>query len=315
MESSLIGGFMLKRVFLFFLTNVLVMLTLGVIFSILSSTTSLGGWMNSQGMSLPGMMVICLFWGMGGAFISLLLSRWIAKKSTGARILDPSSSHSEEAWLLSTVYRLAADAGISTMPEVGIYPSDELNAFATGPSRNRAFVAVSEGLLATMNKDEIEGVLGHEMSHVANGDMVTMTLVQGVVNSFVMFLSWILSVLISQALRGKNDRREGMGDYFMRMMIHNMVQMVLMFGAYALVIAPFSRWREFRADAGGAERAGKGKMIAALKALMGYRNKKAEGEANAVAPALASFKISGNWNSLMSTHPPLEERIARLQEL
>lgn len=304
---------MFKRVILFFLTNLLVMLTLGVIFSLLSSATPLGAWMNARGMDPVSLMVICLFWGMGGAFISLLISRWIAKTSTGARILDPSSATSQEAWLLSTVHRLAEGAGISTMPQVGIYPSAELNAFATGPTKNRAFVAVSEGLLATMGKDEIEGVLGHEMSHIANGDMVTMTLVQGVLNSFVMFLSWILTIFITQALRGRDDRREGMGDFFLRMMIHNMVQMALMFVALALVIAPFSRWREFRADAGGAERAGKGKMIAALQALLGHRDRKAENEAKAQAPALAAFKISGNWNSLMSTHPPLEERIARLQ--
>jgi heat shock protein HtpX len=302
-----------KRVFLFFLTNVLVMLTLGLIFSLLSSLTPLGAWMNAQGMNAGGLMVICLFWGMGGSIISLLMSRWIAKVSTGAEILDPATARGDEAWLLGVVQRLAEGAGITRMPQVGVYPSAELNAFATGPTKNRAFVAVSEGLLARMSKDEIEGVLGHEMSHVANGDMVTMTLVQGVVNAFVMFLSWILTLVITQALRGRDDRREGMGDFFLRMMIHNMVQMAMMFVAFALVIAPFSRWREFRADAGGAERAGRDKMIGALQALLGYRNQKAESEATAQAPALAAFKISGNWNSIMSTHPPLEERIARLK--
>jgi heat shock protein HtpX len=303
----------LKRVFLFFLTNVLVMLTLGLIFSFLSAATPLGTWMDAQGIQPGGFMAICFFWGMGGSFISLLLSRWIAKTSTGAVLIDPATAQGDEAWLASTVHRLAAGAGMTTMPEVGIYPSDEMNAFATGPSRNRAFVAVSEGLLSRMNKGEIEGVLGHEMSHVANGDMVTMTLVQGVVNAFVMFISWILTLVITQALRGRDERREGMGDFFLRMMIHNAVSMSLMFLAFVMVIAPFSRWREFRADAGGAERAGRDKMVGALKALLSYRDQKSEAKAQAQAPALAAFKISGDWSSLASTHPPLEERIARLQ--
>jgi len=296
------------------------MATLGILLSVLSAFTPLGAWMEANGASLAPMMVICLFWGMGGSLISLLISRWIAKKSTRAEVLNPEQVSGDERWLVDTVHRLAREAGITVMPEVAIYPSPELNAFATGPSKNKALVAVSDGLLASMNKGEIEGVLGHELSHVGNGDMVTLTLVQGVVNAFVMFLAWIATVLISQAMRGKDDeRRQGFGDYMLRSLIHNLVSMVLMFAAYVAVIAPFSRWREFRADAGGAAKAGKQKMIAALEALKANRESRlaqqAEAQAGAMAPALSAFKISGDWASLTSTHPPLEERIARLKAL
>lgn len=310
---------MVKRVFLFVVTNILVMLTLGLIFSVLSSYTPLGPWLQQQGMSLGPLLVICVFWGMGGSFISLMISRWMAKKSTGAEVLNPAAVDGDERWLVETVHRLAKGAGITTMPEVAIYPSPEVNAFATGATKNSALVAVSEGLLAKLNKGEIEGVLGHEISHVANGDMVTLTLVQGVVNAFVMFIAWIITIAISQAMRRDSERREGFGDYMMRSLIHNLVQMALMFAAYVLVIAPFSRWREYRADAGGAKRTGKLKMIAALEALQhAGKNRLAEqasAEASAAAPALAAFKISGDWKSLLSTHPPIEERIAKLKQL
>lgn len=311
---------MIKRVFLFVLTNLLVMLTLGLIWSFFVNATSFGAGLQSGGFDFGSLMVFCLFWGMGGAFISLLISRWIAKKSTGAQMVDPMTASGDERWLLDTVYRFAEGAGITVMPEVGIYPGAELNAFATGPTKNRAFVAVSEGLLASMNKGEIEGVLGHEISHVANGDMVTLTLVQGVVNAFVMFISWIITRLIIQAMRGQNDdRREGIGDFFLQNMINSVLHMALFFVAYIIVIAPFSRWREFRADAGGAARAGKLKMISALEALQRFHGnpqlQRAEAQASAAAPALAAFKISGDGMSLMSTHPPLEERIARLKQL
>jgi heat shock protein HtpX len=304
---------MIKRVFLFFMTNLLVMLSLGILWSLLSAFTPLGQMIRGN----SGLLLLCFFWGMGGAFISLLASRWIARISTGAQILDPATASGDERWLLETVQRLARQAGITEMPQVAIYPAAELNAFATGPSKNRSLVAVSEGLLGAMNKGEIEGVLAHEISHVGNGDMVTLTLLQGVVNSFVMFLSWILALAVSQAMRGRDDERDSMGSYFLRSMIHNMIQMVLMFAAYFLIIAPFSSWREFRADAGGAEKSGKAKMIAALEALLNYGKggelKQAEAEANAAAPALAAFKINRNRSSFFSTHPPLEERIARLR--
>ena len=311
---------MFKRVILFVLTNLVVMLTLGLIWGLLEAFTPLGAWMNAQGPGLAGFMVVCFFWGMGGSIISLLISRWIAKRSTGATVLNPDQVSGDERWLVDTVHRLAREAGIKAMPEVAVYPSPELNAFATGPTKNKALVAVSEGLLSSLNKPEIEGVLGHELSHVANGDMVTLTLVQGVVNAFVMFLSWVITVAISQAIRGKDeDRRGGFGDYMLRSLIHSVVNMGLMFAAYVAIVAPFSRWREFGADAGGAAKAGKAKMIAALEALKAAHEnalaQKAEAQAVAQAPALTAFKISGNWSSLMSTHPPIDERIARLKNL
>ena len=304
---------MFKRVTLFVLTNFLVILTLGLVFSLLAST-GLGAWVRSLG-GLGPLMVLCLFWGMGGAFLSLFVSRWIAKRSTGAEVLDPATAQGDERWLIETVHRLARAAGITTMPEVAVYPSAELNAFATGPTRNSALVAVSEGLLATMNKGEIEGVLGHEISHVANGDMVTLTLVQGVVNAFVMFLAEIVVMALSG--RDREEGRGGLGGYLMRSMIYTLVQSLLFFAAYVIVIAPFSRAREFRADAGGALRAGREKMIAALEALRARRDslqaQRAEAQARAESPALAAFKINGGWNSLLSTHPSLEERLQRLR--
>jgi heat shock protein HtpX len=294
------------------------MLTLGVLFTVLTRTTPLGPWLEQQGMSMTPLLVISAFWGMGGAFVSLMISRWMAKKATGAEVLNPATAKGDELWLLQTVHRLAKDAGISTMPEVAVYPAAEVNAFATGATKNSSLVAVSEGLLSSMNKGEIEGVLAHEVSHISNGDMVTLTLVQGVVNSFVMFISWLITIAISQAMRRDGERREGFGDFMMRSMIHNLVSMLLMFAAHIMVIAPFSRWREFRADAGGAKRAGTLKMINALEALKGLRtskvNQTAEAEASAAQPALAAFKISGSWASLLSTHPPLEERIKALKQ-
>jgi heat shock protein HtpX len=266
---------------------------------------------------LGPLLIFCFFWGMGGSFISLLLSRWMAKRFTRAEILDPQNASGDERWLLDTVYRLAEGAGIHTMPEVGIYPSAELNAFATGANKNAAFVAVSEGLLSNMNKGEIEGVLGHEISHVANGDMVTMSLVQGVVNAFVEFITIILSNVLLNALRGNRDeRRSSMSGFFMTMMLRNLLYGLIFSVAGILVIYPFSRFREFRADAGGAERVGKQKMIGALQALKRYQENReaqaAAAQAASAAPALATFKITGR-PALFSTHPSLDERIARLE--
>jgi heat shock protein HtpX len=195
------------------------------------------------------------------------------------------------------------------MPEVGIYPSLEINAFATGPTRNSALVAVSEGILRHMDRAELEGVLGHEVSHAANGDMVTMTLVQGVVNSFVIFVSWLASIAISNAMR-RDDREGGLGDYFLRSMIHNLLQVLFSLIAYVLVVAPYSRWREYRADHGGAELVGRRRMIAGLQALKDTFRVRDQGS----DPALAAFKVSGGMGSFFSTHPDLDDRIARLKQ-
>jgi len=211
-------------------------------------------------------MAFCLVWGMGGAFISLAISRIMAKMMMGVKVIDPRQLHDPQLqWLVETVHRLARSAGISTMPEVGIYDSPEVNAFATGPTKNRALVAVSSGLLNRMGRDQVEGVLGHEVAHVANGDMVTMTLIQGVVNAFVMFLARAIAFAVAQS--GRRDDNEGSsfssGTYLIVQFVLEIVFMIL----GSILVAFVSRWREFRADHGGARLAGRDKMIAALEAL------------------------------------------------
>jgi heat shock protein HtpX len=292
----------LKRIFLFALTNILVMLSIGLLVFVLSRFfPALAGYNNS------GTMALALIWGFGGALTSLMLSRVFAKMFNGVQLIDPRTATGDERWLVQTVYQLAKDAGITTMPEVGIWESPEVNAFCTGPTKNRALVAVSTGILSRMSKDELEGVLGHEISHAANGDMVTMTLVQGVVNSFVIFFSIVLSRLILRRGDDERDSGGGFGEYMLR----NLLQMLLSLVAYVAIIAPFSRWREFRADKGGARLAGVDKMIGALEALADSHRLP---QPPAADPSLAAFKIDNrSVAALFSTHPPLEERIAALR--
>jgi heat shock protein HtpX len=233
----------------------------------------------------------------------------MAKMSMGVVIIDRNHATREENFLLEIVYGLANRAGLKTMPEVGIYHSPELNAFATGPTKNNSLVAVSSGLLAGMNRNEIEGVLGHEITHITNGDMVTMTLIQGVVNAFSMFLSRIIAFTISKALSG--DERGAEFSYLTYGLLTLVFDILFTFLG-SILVAAFSRWREYRADFGGAKLAGRDKMIEALKRLQA--NSEIEDER---APALAAFKIShhASWLALFSTHPPLTERIARLQNM
>jgi heat shock protein HtpX len=243
---------------------------------------------------------------MGGAFISLQLSRWMAKRSTGMQLVDPQSARGDEAWLYETIARLTRQANLP-MPEVGIYPSPEVNAFATGPSKSRSLVAVSAGLLRSMRKDEVEGVLAHEVAHIANGDMVTMTLIQGVMNAFVMFFARI----IASALSGSGSRDDRGGGRAPSFMLVWMLEMVLGI-AGSVVTAWFSRQREFRADYGGASLAGRDKMLGALRRLAAN-----QGMIDPRHEALATMKISGsprNYMMLFSTHPPLEQRIAVLEQ-
>ncbi|MDZ4676335.1 MAG: protease HtpX [Oligoflexia bacterium] len=292
-----------KRIFLFLLVNILVMTTISIVLNVLGVRY----YITEAGIDYGQLMAFCLVWGMGGAFISLALSRVMAKWLMGVKIIDETVSNSELQWLVRKIHELARHAGMSTMPQVGIYESPEVNAFATGPTKNRALIAVSSGLMSQMDHQQIEGVLAHEVSHVTNGDMVTMTLIQGVVNAFVMFLARIIAFAISQ-----NAKEES------RHMIHMLTVIVLeiffsILGAF--VVSYFSRLREFRADSGGARLAGREKMIAALRALQ-RRHGIQENEEQA-QPAIASLKISGKSRglfALLSTHPPLEERIARLQE-
>jgi heat shock protein HtpX len=285
--------------------NLLVMLTLGILLSLFGVQQRLGTD------NFTGLLVICCVFGMGGAFISLLLSRWMAKTFNGVQVVDPNTSDRDEQWLVQTIYHLAHSAGLSTMPEVGIYPSPEINAFATGPSEAQALVAVSSGLLQTMRPAEIEGVLGHEITHIANGDMVTLTLIQGVVNTIAMFLGWVLALVLTQSSR--DDNRRG-GSWFMQYMLQNLFQSVFMVLG-TLVVAKFSRWREFRADAGGAKLAGRDQMLSALRRLKVIHEAGAD-HAGPPNPALQTLQISGGaggFLALLADHPPIEDRIARLE--
>lgn len=291
---------MAKRLVLFFAVNILVVLTISFTLNILGVRP----YLDARGINYQALIVFCLIWGMGGAFISLGLSRVMAKWMMGVKVIDPNVANEELAWLVNTVHKLARSAGLSKMPEVGIYSSPEINAFATGPTRNRALVAVSEGLLDSMDRSQIEGVLAHEVSHIANGDMVTMTLLQGIINAIVMFLARILAFFL---VSRRNSDEDSPG---LRYLVTFVLEIILSFLGM-MVVAAFSRYREYRADAGGASLAGRDKMISALKALL-----KTVKYANLTGnESVASFKISGTprFIRLFSTHPPLEDRIARLE--
>jgi heat shock protein HtpX len=297
---------MFKRIALFAVTNILVVVTISIVLRLLG----IGHYVGPYGLNYGSLAVFCLVWGMGGAFISLAISRLMAKWSMGVRVIDPRDP-GEFRELVATVHALAQKARLPAMPEVGVYDSPDVNAFATGPTKSRALVAVSTGLLRNMDRDEVEGVLGHEIAHVANGDMVTMTLVQGVINAFVMFFARIAAFAISSTMRGKDDRG---GSYMMQFLLVTVFEIVFGILGY-IVVAWFSRLREFRADRGGAIFAGKGKMIAALQRLQQAYGRAPE--AAQQGAALATMKISGRQGglvSLMATHPPLEARIARLRE-
>lgn len=297
-----------KRIFLLVAVNILVMVTITLILGLLR----VGQYFPQGG--LGGLAVICLVWGFTGAFISLALSRLMAKWMMGVQVIPPETSDPTLRQLVETVHGLARAAGLPKLPEVGIYESDEVNAFATGPTKSRALVAVSSGLLRRMGSNEVEGVLGHEITHVANGDMVTMTLIQGVINSFVLFLSRVLAFVISQAMRSRDDRDSGGGVLqYLLVMLFQIVFSI--FGS--IVVCWFSRWREFRADAGGARLAGRPNMINALRALQRLHEPDVAAAQAQQHPAFAALKISGQRSgflALFASHPPLEERIARLEQ-
>ncbi len=296
------------RSVLFLVVNILVMFTISVILVLFHVPQRVGGDANFY-----GLLTLCAAMGMGGAFVSLLLSRFMAKLTKGIQVIDPNTPDSGQQWLVQTVYRLARAEGLSAMPEVGIYNSPEINAFATGPSQSQALVAVSSGLLGNMRQNEIEGVLGHEITHIANGDMVTMTLIQGVVNTLAMFLGWVLAIALSQN-SDRDNRNRGGGNWFMQYMLAQLFQNVLLVLGF-LVVAKFSRWREFRADAGGARYAGREKMLAALKKLQLVHEQGAD-QLGQPAPSVQALQISGKTGAgwwLQATHPPIEERIARLE--
>jgi heat shock protein HtpX len=294
-----IRGSLMKRIVLFLVTNLAVVLVLGVVLNIVFSV--LGISMNS----ISGLLVFASIFGFGGALISLLMSKWIAKRSVGAQVITHPRNDTER-WLLDTVSRQANAAGIG-MPEVAIYQAPDINAFATGAKRNEALVAVSSGLLDSMTRDEAEAVLAHEISHIANGDMVTLTLIQGVVNTFVIFLARLVAGVISNVGNNNEEGQSAMGG-FAYMITVFVLEMV--FGILASTIVMwFSRQREYRADAGSASLVGKQKMIAALERLKQGREPELEG-------SMMAFGINGKRavSELFLSHPPLDKRIAALRQ-
>lgn len=292
----------MRRIALFIATNIAVLLLLSIVchlFGIdqLAAQRGYGG--------MTGLLIFAAVFGMGGAFISLAMSKWIAKRSTGARVIEQPANETER-WLVDTVRRHAQAAGIG-MPEVAIYDAPEMNAFATGMSKDKALVAVSSGLLQQMDREQVGAVLGHEIGHVANGDMVTLTLIQGVLNTLVIVASRIVGRVVDSWLSGGRENRGGGIGYFVSVMVLQIV-----FGLFAsMIVAAFSRWREYRADAAGATFAGRGAMISALQRL-----KVNHGEST-LPKTMAAFGISGPLSGgiqrLFMSHPPLDERIAALQ--
>ncbi len=301
---------MFKRIGLFLLVNLCVVLTL----SFLIQALGIKPYLTKNGLDTTSLLAFCFIWGMGGALISLQLSKFIAKSMMGIQILSDRPSSAQYTKLVHLVHRLSHLAGLKYIPEIGVYQSEEMNAFATGPSQKRSLIAVSSGLLNKMSDDELEGVLAHELAHIKNGDMVTMTLLQGVVNAFVMFLARILAYALTAKGRSNNSR-PSYGSFMLFTYLFEIIFLI----AGSIVIAAFSRYREFRADRGGAETAGKTNMIAALERLRLEVNKEAAHPAQAPKeqPALAYLKISSRkhsgWTRFFASHPPLEERIARLR--
>jgi heat shock protein HtpX len=293
----------MKRLILFLATNAAILLVMSFVFQVFG----LEQWFYQEGVgiNLWGLLVFSALFGMGGSFISLAISKWMAKRSMGVRVVE-NPVDAQQRWLRETVERLAAKAGIGT-PEVGIFPSDTPNAFATGMHRDNALVAVSSGLLQRLSPAEVEAVLGHEITHVSNGDMVTMGLLQGVVNTFVIFLARIVGMTVDRALFG-NQRGMGMG-YFVTTMLAQIFLSILA----SMIVMAFSRWREYRADAGGARLAGRKHMIAALHSLQHIH------DPQALPGDMAAFGFAGGLpdglTRLFMSHPPLEQRIAALEQM
>jgi heat shock protein HtpX len=289
----------MKRIFLFLVTNLAVVMVLSVV----ARVTGLDHWVAMHGGSYAGLLAMAALFGFGGALISLAMSKWMAKRAMGVQVIERPSNANEE-WLVATVRALATQAGIG-MPEVGVFESPQPNAFATGARRDAALVAVSTGLLQSMKRNEVEAVLGHEITHVANGDMVTLTLIQGVVNTFVIFLSRVIGGIVDRALSRDGEGRGGIG-YFLTVMFMQVVLGILA----SMIVMWFSRRREFRADAGGARLSGRNNMIAALERLRLAHEP-------SLPKQFAAFGIGGGPGTglqrLFLSHPPLEDRIAALQ--
>ena len=291
----------MQRIFLFLLTNIAIMVILSVTLRVLGIESLLA--QNGSDLNLNALVIFSGIFGFGGAFISLAISKWMAKRMTGAKVIENPSNNIEK-WLLDTVEKQSKIVGIK-MPEVAIFPSPQMNAFATGASKNKALVAVSQGLLDSMTQGEIEAVVGHEMSHVANGDMVTLTLIQGVVNTFVIFFSRVIGHVVDRVIL-KNQRGHGIG-YFVTTIFAQIILSILA----SVIVMYFSRKREYVADTGGADLAGHQNMINALKRL-------GQKEPEALPEQLAAFGIGEKpktgWRELWSSHPPLEDRIKALEK-
>ena len=291
----------MKRIFLLLVTNLAVLAVL----TIVAHLVGLDRWLAVRGSSLGALLAFAAVFGFGGAFVSLLMSKWMARNAMGVRVIRQPTTATEQ-WLVNLVARLARAAGVG-MPEVGVFDSPQPNAFATGYSRDAALVAVSTGLLAAMNEQEIEAVLGHELTHVANGDMVTLTLIQGVVNTFVIFLSRLIGNLVDRMLFRSEDGRGP--AYFLSVIVSQIVLGILA----SMIVMAFSRWREFRADRGGAHLAGIPNMIAALEALK--RAHEPLPSQQFAAFGITSGPVSRGLQRLFMSHPPLDERIAALRGL
>ena len=288
----------MKRIFLFILTNLAVVMVLGVVASLLGANR----YLTAQGLNLASLLVFAFIFGFGGAIISLLISKPVAKWSMSLRSISAQQNTAEEAWIVQTVTRLAAQANIG-MPEVAIYDG-EPNAFATGAFKNSALVAVSTGLMQSMTREEVEAVLGHEVSHIANGDMVTLTLLQGVINTFVIFLSRVIGYAVDKMLNGVNERRSSGAGFYMTYMV---LEMLLGFLG-SMIVAWYSRQREYRADAGAGKLLGQRQtMIRALQRLGGLTP-------GALPSNMQAMGIAGSFGKLFATHPPIEKRIERLQQ-
>jgi len=292
---------MLKRIGLFLLTNLLVIITVGIILSILQ------GVFGISGSGITGLAILCGVFGMVGAFISLALSRIVAKSVYNIYVIEPDDPNFQYRELYNMVVRLSRQANLPSVPEVGIYQSPEPNAFATGPTKNRSIVAFSTGLLASMNKEEVEAVAGHEISHIANGDMVTMTLLTGIANALVMFLARIIATVIDNALRG-DDNEGGLG-FFGYIMVVSLLETFFMLLA-SIPIAAFSRYREFRADEGSAKLTSPRTMANALRSIARAAGMPTPKDSFAIAKINSNRKVS-----LFSTHPSIEDRIARLEQM
>jgi len=293
---------MVKRIFLFVLTNILVMVTVSFFLRILG----IGHYVTAAGLDYSALMIFCLIWGFVGSGISLLMSKFMAKRMMGVEIVDERGQYAD---LVRKVHALARAAGLTKMPEVGVYQSNEVNAFATGPSKNNSLVAVSSGLLQQMTTDEVEGVLAHEIAHVANGDMVTMALVQGVVNAFVMFFARIAAYALQNVMSGdQDDERPATSGFAYHITV--MVFEIAFSFLGMFVVAYFSRIREFRADKGGAQFAGKQKMVGALRKLKQKIDFVDDSQDQIKAMKISSKK---GLMSFLSTHPSLDDRIAALE--